>query len=693
MLRDARLQPATPEQIARFAVAKNLDRGKAAEILEQYRLAQIQRQNDDPYSFGYEPPIWYVAKALMRNPCWSAYERDHIRRQVDLDAETFAERMRKRLGFAHAVTKIQIFGSNRAGKTDFSAKLLVQMMLSDNGRKVCSGAQTHMTQKKNQMARVWKYLPVDLQQRNIATKKAKDAIENINYSTKNGFSGSRMTLANSSELDFITYEQNTTSLEGVEYDLAHLDEEYPKAFYDLMTTRITSRGGTYLGTFTPLNGYTSPIAAFLDGCVVTRCHTAWLRPADGGPKLPWNELNLNEEEYERLTSWRRQGSQGDCVVPESRPENCFEWLFDQGDGQDLSRVPRGRSFKTVPRVAVCQGGQAAVIWFYGSDNPYALPSELIIEKMSDQNAEKKIFAQIYGMAKDTKGRLIKTFTDENVIDEKDIPKCLVRFMTCDPSPGRNWCMAWYGLDPETDVLYKYREWPGNYEVPGEGVPGPWAVSSDKNNGENDGARGDGQTAFGFGYLHYKFEIARLEGWKDFEDWARQQAAEGNDWMSGFPDDMSFVEDWDDGNGMRENIEFRILDSRAASQSKTAKGKQQTLLEDVEELMSGWEVADGQKCEVGYQKLIDLSAKLQYRVVRGCTNTISCYKLLTGKDGQKGAAKDVIDNDRYAVLSDIWNYGADKATKVAEGSGVAAGERNGSEARTGRGKAKRSRVWW
>ena len=689
MIRDARLQPATAEQVARFAVAKGIDPGRAEKVLEEYREKQIERQKADPFAFGYEPPIWYVVKALMRNPCWSAYERQHVKMSTALEAEEFAERMRRRLGFEHAVTKIQVFGSNRAGKTDFSAKLLVQMMLAGKGMKVCSGAQTHMTQKKNQMARVWKYLPVDLQQRNIATKKAKDAVENINYSTKNGFSGSRMTLANGSELDFITYEQNTTSLEGVEYDLAHLDEEYPKAFYDLMTTRITSRGGTYLGTFTPLNGYTSPIAAFLDGCVVTRCHTAWLRPADGGPKLPWNELNLSEEEYERLTSWRRQGSQGDCIVPESRPENCFEWLFDQGDGQDLSRVPPGRSFKTVPRVAVCQGGQAAAVWFYGSDNPYALPSELIIEKMSDQNAEKKIFAQIYGMAKDTKGRLIKTFTDANVIDEKDLPKRLVRFMTCDPAPGRNWCMAWYGLDPETKVLYKYREWPGNYEVPGEGVPGPWAVPSDRNNGENDGARGDGQTAFGFGYLHYKFEIARLEGWKDFEDWARQQAAEGNSWMSGFPDDMSFVEDWDDGNGMRENIEFRILDSRAASQSKTAKGKQQTLLEDVEELMCGWEVADGQKCEVGYQKLIDLSTKRQYRVVRSCTNTIACYKLLTGKDGQKGAAKDVIDNDRYAVLSDIWNCGPDRASEV--GTKAAIGEA-GTEARHVR-TSRSKRVWW
>jgi len=687
-LRDPRLQPATARQVVQFASSRQIGQQQAAELLEGYRRQQIERQKRDPYTYGYEPPIWYVVKALMRNPAWSDYERRQIAARLGSDwtAERFAERMRRRLGFEHAVTKIQIFGSNRAGKTDFSAKLLMQTMLAKPGMKVCSGAQTHMTQKKNQMARVWKYMTEELKSRNIATKKAKDAIENISYSTKNGFSGSRVTLANGSELDFVTYEQNTTSLEGVEYDLAHLDEEYPKSFYDLMTTRITSRGGTYLGTFTPLNGYTAPIAAFLDGSAITRWHTAWLRPRDGGPKMPWEELNLTEGEYEKLTTWRRQGALGACDVPESRPEDCFEWLFDDRDGDDPDRVPRGRAFDRVPRVAVCQGGQAAAVWFYGSDNPYALPSELMIEKMADQNAERKIFAQIYGMARDTKGRLVKTFTDRNVIDDANLPKKLVRFMVVDPAPERNWCMGWYGLDPTTGILYKYREWPGSYEIPGEGVPGPWVEPSDRNNGENDGRRGEGQTSFGFGYDHIKFEIARLERWRNYVDWI----AAGNS-ADVMPTDMSFVEEWDECDGVSEKMAFRLLDSRAASQSKISRGTNQTLIADMEGLMSGWEVADGQKCAIGYSRLIDLSAKGKFMVCRSCTNTISCYKMLTGKDGQKGAAKDMVDCDRYGVMSDIWNYRADQATE----SGIMDEWHDEGPIRPvwGRFEAKRRRVWW
>ena len=698
MTRDARLQPATDEQVVRFAAARQIGREKAAAFLERARERQVALAKENPFAFGYEPPIWYVVKALMRNPAWSEAERAHIRRRLGAEwtAEAFAERMRARLGFAHAVTKIQVFGANRAGKTDFSSKLLMQVLLSGPNMKACSGAQTHMTQKKNQMARVWKYMTPELRARNIATKKAKDAVENINYSTKNGFSGSRVTLANGSELDFVTYEQNTTSLEGVEYDLAHLDEEYPKSFYDLMTTRITSRGGTFIGTFTPLNGYTAPIAAFLDGAQVTRYHTAWLRPRDGGAMLPWNELNLTEDEYARLTAWRREGSEGDCVVPESRPEDCFEWLFDGGDGEDLLRLPPGRAFDKVPRVAVCQGGQAAAVWFYGSDNPYALPSELILEKMSDPNAERRIFAQVYGMARDTKGRLVKTFTDASVVAPDEIPSRGVRFMVCDPAPERNWCLGWFVFVPETGTLYKYRDWPGSDEVPGEGVPGPWVVPSDRNDGLNDGARGESQTSFGFGYDRMKFEIARLEGWKSYVDWV----AEGNSPFA-LPEDMGFVEEWDPCDGARERMAFRLLDSRAASQSKISRGTNQTLLADLDALMPGWEVADGQRCEVGYQKLIDLFAKQKYRVSSDCVNTITCYKLLTGKDGQKGAAKDFIDLDRYAVLSDIWSYRADQAAEIgAPEAAVGAGRVDGGRLR-GRGarvlptgfRGENRRVWW
>ena len=690
-MRDAMTQPATPEQVARFAVAKSLDPAQAEKVLEDYRQKQIELRQAEPYRYGYEPPIWYVAKALVRNPVWSDYERAHIRKRLGADwtAEKFAEAMRRRLGFEHPVTKLLIMGSNRSGKTDFMSKFTVQTMMLGN-KKCCSGAQTHHTQKENQMARVWRYMPKELRDRNVATKRAKDAVENISYTDKNGFAGSRVTLANGSQLNFITYEMTTNSLEGVEYDLAWPDEEYGIGHYNLLTTRITSRSGIFVGTFTPLNGWTAPIAAFLNGAVTTRHHVAWLRPADGGEKLPHMELGLTEDEYEKLKAWRRAGQEGDCNVPESRPEDCFEWLFDEGDGRDHAGLPPGRAFETVPRVCVCQGGQAAAIWFYGSDNPYGLPSELIQTKMADENAEDKIYAAVYGMARDMKGRLIRTFTDANVVDPKDVPKRLVRFMVADPSPERNWCFGWFGLHVETETLYMLREWPGPYEVPGQGVPGAWVKPSDRNHGLNDGARGDAQESFGFSYNQYKFEIARLEGWKNYEDWL---AAGGRPMQ---PPEDDEIENWDDCDGAREMMAFRIVDCRAAAQSKISKNTNRTLMEDLEDMMGGWIVSDGQKCEVGYNRMIDKCRTLKFRITSDCVNTRECFRLLTGKDGQKGAAKDMIDLCRYAVMSDVWNYGASEATEV--GSARPRGEPGGERDAPKRSLAtpsdgRKRRVWW
>ena len=697
-MRDALIQPATAEQVALFARQRGVDAATARTVLERMREKQIRIRQEDPYDYGYEPPIWFVVKALMRNPCWSEYERSQIRRRLGegWTAEAFAEQMRARLGFKYPVTKILIMGANRSGKTDFSAKLCMQV--AKCGKKfVGSGAQTHKTQKQNQMARVWHYMPNEWKAKNIATRKAKDVVENISYTPKNGFAGSRVTFDNESVLNFVTYEQNIAALEGTEYDLVHLDEEYGIDYYNLMTTRITSRAGTFLGTFTPLHGYTPQVAKFLADKVVTRWHVAYLRPTDGGEKLPWLELNLTEEEYAKLTTWRREGMQGDCGVCESKPEDCFEWLFDEGEGRNPVALPEGRAFDCTPRVCVCQGGQAAAVWFYGSDNPYGLPSELILTKMADENAEKRIYESVYGMARDMKGRIFKTFRRErNVISAAELPARLVRFMVVDPAPERNWCMAWFGYDPATGTLYVYREWPGNYEIPGQGVPGAWVVPSDRNGGMNDGARGDGQTTFGFGYDHIKFEIARLEGWADFRTWAE---ADGQYTPGEMPEDMTVVEDWDETDGAAERMAFRLLDSRAASQSKISRGTSQTLLEDLEGMLGGWQVADGQRCEIGYSTMIDRFSSGRLKVVDSCVNTIACLEMLTGKDGQKGAAKDFVDLVRYAVMSDIWDYGADAAAEVdAEGGRheVRHGE-NPQNQRFSRGAAafgrRKRAVWW
>ena len=134
MIRDPMVQPATPQQVAAFAARRKISEDVAREELEKLRERQIAARKSDPFTYGYEPPIWYVVKSLMRNPVWSEYERAHIRKRLGADwtAERFAEAMRKRLGFEYPVTKVLVMGSNRSGKTAFSAKLCVQTLREGN---------------------------------------------------------------------------------------------------------------------------------------------------------------------------------------------------------------------------------------------------------------------------------------------------------------------------------------------------------------------------------------------------------------------------------------------------------------------------------------------------------------------------------------------------------------------------------
>jgi len=80
------------------------------------------------------------------------------------------------------------------------------------------------------------------------------------------------------------------------------------------------------------------------------------------------------------------------------------------------------------------------------------------------------------------------------------------YLFVDPA-GRNFFMAWFRVTAR--AAYVVREWPGNYVIPGVGLPGPWALPDGKH---PDGKRGPAQKAFGWGHMDYKREIARLEGW-------------------------------------------------------------------------------------------------------------------------------------------------------------------------------------
>lgn len=662
MTRDAIYQPATRAQVEKFAIDNELDFTTAAVRLGQSREKFLAQIRGDPYNYGFEPGIWYVVKALQRGAVVTKQEVAAVRQATGLGWDEWSDKMRRVLGFTHPVSDVLIMGANRSGKTDFGAKSFLQE--ADIGqRQLKVGFQEVKTGKEVQMKRLWHYMRNELKARNIAGKKMSDISEHISYTEANGFAGSQIIFKNGSNIYFITYKMDVgAALEGMEHHKIWLDEEEPKAFLDAARGRVASLSGSVLLTFTPVSGYTSVVADFLEGMRVTRWHTAYMLPLDGGPAMPWAELGLGEDEYRRLVDWGNgiTDKEVDPCVPESRPEECFDWIL--GHGEPVAPGAEDRRFAQTPRVAVCKGGEAAAIWFLGRDNPYGTPREVIANAMKNINATKEVKKRVYGIAEKLKGRLLPEFTDaKNVVPAASIPKRLARIMVVDPAPDRNWTFGWLGYDPVEGVLYAYREWPSAYEIPGVGVPGPWAVASDRKNGINDGDKGDAQESFGMGFDHYKYEWARLEGWNDYTTWAASHPTTGN-----WPEDIEeTVADWSDINGAREKILKRVIDPRACASKKTTASENVSLFEHVSRMAEGFEPGSGQRIEVGLNFIRDLIVGGRLKISDACPNTIFAFKHITGADGQKGACKDMLDWVRYGVLSGVTDYTVDDATEEGE----------------------------
>ena len=372
----------------------------------------------------------------------------------------------------------------------------------------------------------------------------------------------------------------------------------------------------------------------------------------------------------RLKDLRQETVHRALLPPESRPEDCFAWLEDGGPFSDPENVAPDRVFETVPRVARKRDGSAAIIWFLGRDNPYGSPGRVIEVAAGNVRAEESIRRRVYGLATQTRGGRFRFDPKRHVAPDSALPQLLARTMVVDPAPERNWFCLWLGVDDKGDV-WVYREWPGDYEIPGQGVPGDWAIVSDRRNGVNDGDRGPAQEKFGFGLDKYKAEWARLEGWSDADAWAFSVARQGAPASPVSPESpvrhfpaAEEIAAWAAANGTREPLRRRVLDARAGSQSKISFGEDKTLLELCIELCPDFQPASGRRIGAGEElinALLDPApGGRALHVLQSCKNTLFALGRHTGADGQKGADKEPIDCLRYALESGMLDDRPDPA---------------------------------
>lgn len=600
----------------------------------------IRDELANPLWKSWEPPIWKVCDAL-----WGASW---------LDADEAAA-IRLNLGFAQPVTVLYMLGAQRSSKTEYAANRMsrISQRQPDGLSWVFHNTMTASIDAHQKL--FWKFLPPKLRGKAILSQTTYVA-----YKDKTGFSDGSFVLPNMHKVRFLSYDMDLTDLQGLNLDAAWGDEFVTPEHVDTFKARVSVKNGPVFITLAPIAGFTPLVKAASDGATVLRESTAFMNPEDGGPRHLPGYLGLSEGEIAELRAWLdRKQKPPFPNVPLSRPEDCEKWLTGE---PSQPAVPAGRKFKKTPRVQkpLDPEARSAIVHFHGGDNPFGNPLSLaLLNSTVSEERRNQIF---YGVASDLVGRKFPKFSKRvHVMPAKAIPAGGTNYLWVDPADGRNFFMTWIRVTPKAN--YVYREWPGNYEIPEQGVPGPWALPSGK---LGDGAPGPGQNGFGYGLADYKREIARLEGWKD----ATKPQPHA---MS----DVEWIKTWFAEHGAAEVVAGRFIDSRFASSPHMQNDRPVTLLEDLADLGLFFGTTPGDDISEGVTMLNSLFRYDTTKPINSlncphlfisedCQNTIFALETWRGKEGRKGATKDPIDNLRYFTLQGVMHL--DPKAFETEGGG-------------------------
>lgn len=595
--------------------------------LERARALRIARAEENPLVFGWEPPIWRVADALLGLD-WVIPERF---------GKDYGPRMRRLLlGKDKPVAMLMIFGGNRSGKTTYLLKRSLQCgMHFDSSMTWIFHTDLEMSRVYHQKE-IWKFMPAEYKKKR--GMKTEDTY--IAYKAKTGFSENSFILPNMSWFEFRGYVQDRMKIEGGRLgNPAHgpavgfvADEEIPEDWVDTLSLRIAEYDARGLFGFTPVNGYTGVAKMFLQGARVVRSSPAWLFPKNGGA------ASERAFEVEDCDGW----------LEEEKTTTGMSSVREEGRGEG---APAPCDFDTTPRVMVCADSTRACLFFHTSDNPFGNPRS-VWEKISQRPAAYQR-ERFYGVADGQRAGQFPLFRqDVHVIAEGKVPRdekgklAGTVFMYLDPCEGRNFFMSWI-LATEAGRHFVFDEWPNQVDaIPGVGVMEEWAIPG---TGKLfDGRQGPAQESLGWGLLQYKKEIARVEGWHCY----REEAS---------PDE---VRGWDQYGPKERAVFARYMDARFGNTEVLQEDGKRTLFDEFEDIgltflettaATRTTIEDGvvmMNSALNYDPSKPLVPGFNYPKLffsERVKNTIFAFQIWTNRDGSKGATKDPVDNVRYHFL--------------------------------------------
>lgn len=335
-------------------------------------------------------------------------------------------------------------GGNRSGKSKMWAKVMLHLAATIPGFKGRAWSMNEESSINDQQRVIWEELPVRYKE--LGGGRAVD--HSVNYTQKNGFTGSKLILPPvkpgyaGSEIIFQTYKSWQNDAQVAEGWWAHfiwLDEEAPQKLLETLVFRTYDAKGRIGLSFTTLNGWTPLVADLLNGAKTTETRAA---PLVGGRRLPV-----------RQTSRRAR-----CVIH----------------------------------------------FFWTQDNPFINHEDFLADLSVRSEAEK--LARAYGIPTRSKVGKFPLFNREvHVVKHEDIPvvknpaMSVTWYTSIDPAGSKPWCMGWAAADAG-GKLWVVREWPDRASF------GEWV---DPTGGE-EGKPGEAQKSLGYGIKDYVDTVRNIE---------------------------------------------------------------------------------------------------------------------------------------------------------------------------------------
>ena len=386
-------------------------------ILDYYntRETAIELEKVDPYRHGFELDAWKLA---------------------DDELKTHSE--------------ILVMGGNRASKSFWAARRVVQSLVENPGTIIWCLTETSANSVQFQQKLIFDALPKELK------SLGRGKIGYLMYSLKNGFTSQKFTLNNSSQCIFRNWSQDISTIEGGEIGCpappvtgTHnigfwADELIPMSWVNTLRFRCVTRSHA-----SPHDGVVRPASGIISFTAV-----------DG-----WNSVVKS-----MLTGARTmKDAPADLLGGEMVP---------------LIQQPLRKA--------------SSIVYFHTSANPFggwaAMKSQLEGEKRD------VILCRAYGVPTKQSRTVFASLTDRNYIKADDLPdfKDCNFVLSIDPAGAKPWTMVLFAVDPH-GVAWAVKEFP-DFNTWGGWID----LTKEKLTG------GEAAQPNGYGLRDYVEEIRRME---------------------------------------------------------------------------------------------------------------------------------------------------------------------------------------